>query len=442
MIDVFSNQALNTFWNYGCRSLAMYRTVGLDLETEEFPAVRSSVTVSDARAVSQNQDIWITDPPYADAIEYGELSEFFLAWYEMPLRRIFPDWYTDSKRALAVSGVDESFRASMVECYRNLAAHMPDDGMQVVMFTHQDAAVWADLALILWAAGLRVTAAWTIATETDSALKAGNYVQGTVLLVLRKQTGDETAFLDEVYPEVEREVRAQLDAMTALDEGEDPNFGDTDYQLAAYAAALRVLTRYARIEDLDVARELARPKGRRGEPSPVERVIADAVRVAADHLVPHGFDGHVWRTLGPAERFYLKGLDLEAHGELRAGAYQELARGFGMREYRDVMAATRANENRVKSPTEFRTAHMGAEGFGASLVRHALFAAREAAAHDDAGQGRAWLRAEVPNYWGERGRLVAVLRYLAERGRDLPAWSDGDARAAGLVAGAVENDSV
>jgi adenine-specific DNA methylase len=26
------------------------------------------------------QDIWLTDPPYADAIYYHELSEFFLAW--------------------------------------------------------------------------------------------------------------------------------------------------------------------------------------------------------------------------------------------------------------------------------------------------------------------------------------------------------------------------
>ena len=43
-------------------------------------------------------------------------------------------------------------------------------------------------SLIMWTAGLQVTAAWTIATETDSALKQGNYVQGTVLLVLRKQT--------------------------------------------------------------------------------------------------------------------------------------------------------------------------------------------------------------------------------------------------------------
>jgi hypothetical protein len=29
----------------------------------------------------------------------------------------------------------------MVDAYRNLAAHMPDNGMQVVMFSHQDAGV-------------------------------------------------------------------------------------------------------------------------------------------------------------------------------------------------------------------------------------------------------------------------------------------------------------
>ncbi|MCK5230849.1 MAG: hypothetical protein KAR13_11320 [Desulfobulbaceae bacterium] len=139
----------------------------------------------------------------------------------------------------------------MVECYANLTNHMPDNGLQLVMFTHQDALVWADLAVILWAAGLRVTAAWTIATETTSGLKKGNYVQGTVLLILRKRTDNETAFLDELYPEIEDEVRHQLDQMLALDDREDPNFADTDYQLAAYAAALRVLTGYGEIEGHD-----------------------------------------------------------------------------------------------------------------------------------------------------------------------------------------------
>ena len=57
----------------------------------------------------------------------------------------------------------------MVDCYRNFATHMPDNGLQVVMFTHTSAEVWADLALILWASGLRVVNAWTIGTETEAS---------------------------------------------------------------------------------------------------------------------------------------------------------------------------------------------------------------------------------------------------------------------------------
>jgi adenine-specific DNA methylase len=78
----------------------------------------------------------------------------------------------------------------MIDCYRRMAKLSPDDGLHVVMFTHQSADVWADLALILWTADLRVSAAWTVQTETMTVgLKQGNYVQGTVLLVLRKRIG-------------------------------------------------------------------------------------------------------------------------------------------------------------------------------------------------------------------------------------------------------------
>ena len=123
--------------------------------------------------------------------------------YKLNVRVIFPVRYADSKRALAVQGSGADFRRSMVDSYRNLTAHMPENGLQVVMFTHQDASIWADLTLILWAAGLRVTGAWTVGTETPFGVKEGNYVQGTVLMVLRKQTSTETAFLHEVVPDVD-----------------------------------------------------------------------------------------------------------------------------------------------------------------------------------------------------------------------------------------------
>ena len=436
--DTFANQALNTLWVYVTRPWPRMGTIVQYVPKSSKVHDKTYARPGDARESLWEADLWVTDPPYADAVNYHELSEFFLAWHEKPMQTLFPDWHTDSKRALAVRGADANFRRSMVECYRNLAAHMPDNGLQVVMFTHQDASVWADLALILWAAGLRVTAAWTIATETESALKEGNYVQGTVLMVLRKQTTGETAFLDEVVPEVDAEVKRQLDSMLALDDREDPNFSDADYQLAAYAAALRVLTRYGSIEDIDVSHELSRER-RRGEPNPIEKIIGDAVRTASNHLVPEGLPDRLWPRLTPKEKLYVKGLDVERHGDFRSGVYQEFARGFGVRDYRDLLHTGKANRTRLKTASEFARRDLGDSAFGRSLVRHALYAVWRAAESGEVADSLTWLRAELPGYWPQREALAAVLRYLAAL--DVDHWRE-DAAAARLVAGAVENDHV
>jgi len=438
--QVFANQALNTLLNYGSRGFSAINTsFFLDLKSYQVKA-NSFIQTTDARGTIKENDLWVTDPPYADAVNYQELSEFFLTIYAKPLKIIFPDWYNDSKRALAITGKDAHFRESMSECYLNLANNMPDDGMQVVMFTHQDASVWADLALILWASGLRVTAAWCIATETDSALKAGNYVQGTVLLILRKQTSDETAFLDEIYPKVELEVKRQLDEMLRLEDKEEPNFGDTDYQLAAYAAALRVLTQYQNIEDIDIQYELSKTR-KKGDKSPIVEIIDNAVKIACDYLVPATFDSFIWKSLTPEERFYLKGLDIESHGEYRSGAYQELARGFGLKDYKFCLETSKANENRLKTATEFANKNLGDLGFGRSLTRTALYAIREVVATEDAQKGKMLLRSEIIDYWNQRRLIIEILKYLGTMEYKIPHWQQ-DAKAAMLLAGAVENDNV
>jgi adenine-specific DNA methylase len=438
VIQTFSNQALNTLVSFAGRGMIRLADSWF-LNLSEARAARSSfVAVSDARAVSYESDLWINDPTYADAINYHELSEFFLAWYSRQLGRLFHNWHMDSRRALAVTGSDNSLRKSMVDCYRKLATHMPENGMQVVMFTHQDAGVWADLSLILWAADLRVTAAWTIGTETPFGGKQGNYVQGTVLLVLRKQRGQKTAFLDEVYQEVEAEVRRQLDTMRDLDDAKDPNFSDTDYQLAAYAAALRVLTS-RKIEEIDVAYELTRTRAK-GEKSPVEELIQRAVKIACDHLVPRGIEPHLWKTLTAMERFYVKGLELETHGEHRVGVYQELARGFGVEEYKPLLASTKANETRLKTASEFGRKELGERGFAASLVRHALFATCKTAETESPREGLTWLTTEVKDYGSNRARLLEILEFLAalRHHAALRHWHK-DAEAAYTLAGALRN---
>ena len=440
--DTFANQALNTLVNYSMRpTFALKRTWAVEY-TPTILTGSSSTSVCDARAELSNSDIWITDPAYADAINYEELSEFFLAWYSKRLRKRFPDWYAHSKRSLAVRGSDATFRLAMVDCYRNFTCRMPDDGFQIVMFTHTDAEVWSDLALILWAAGLRVSQAWTIATETEvSGLKSGNYVQGTVLLVLRKQTGTDYADLSDVYPEIQREGESQMDALLALNERSDRDFDDSDYQLAAYAAALRVLTSYKTIEDIKVEQELRRVR-KRGEASPLTALIEEAVKIASNYLVPSGIDKPVWRELKPEERLYVKGLEIEAHGDYRSGVYMEFARGYGVKEYRFLLADTKANRTRLKTPTEFRSGSLSGAGFAAALLRHVLYAVYKSAEEDDPDVGRRYLKLEYPSYHQRQRDIVALLRYLAHTPTPAMAHWQRDAQAADVLAGLIANDTL
>ncbi len=439
----FSNQALNTLYNFSARPISKLNTTWFIFDRPKKVkkiTTPSSINTVDAREISQECDFWVTDPPYADAVSYHELSQYFLGWNCQILQKAFPEWKTNTRAALAVRGAGNSFKQSMVEIYSHLSAMMSVEGMQLIMFTHQDPSVWADLGMILWAAGLQVSAAWTISTETDSSLKKGNYVQGTVLLVLRKREVDDIAFLDEIYPLIEDEVREQLDKMLAIDDKDEPNFGDTDYQLAAYAAALRVLTQFSEIEGMDIKHELFRER-EKGEKSEFEKIIDRAVEIACNHLVPEDFAEFHWKSLTADERLYLKGMELEKHGELRNGAYQELAKGFGVRDYNFLYANTKSNEARFKTASEFKRTNLKGNVFDKSLVRHLLFAIHETVRKETVQEGLNYLKVEVPDYWNVRKRALEILRYLSrlEHIPHLLHWKK-DAEAARVLAGAVEND--
>ena len=319
--------------------------------------------------------------------------------------------------------------------------------------------------MILWAAGLKATAAWTISTETEAAgIKKGNYVQGTVCLVLRKRTVNEPGFLDEVYPLVEDEVRRQIASMQALDEDGEPNFNDADYQLAAYAAALKVLTQYGNLDGKDVEHEVFAVRGK-NEKSDFQIVIERALGIACDTLVPRGLDNS-WRGLSLVERYYLRALDIESRGERRKGMYEELARGFGVTDIKPLLKSDKANGARMFTPSGLaasllgqiqgaeadsaplpirrgRAGTAGTHPFAAAPLRHLMFAIRETSAADSSPEpGRQYLRDTFDQgYWGKREGFVFLLEWLAALGNaeGMNEWV-ADSEAARILAGRLRND--
>ena len=397
------------------------------IEAKSFPiaaGVQTAVENNAANILAGTNDIYVTDPPYGDAVKYEEILDFFIAWMRKNPPPEFAEWVWDSRRSLAIKGEDEDFRRNMVAAYKRMTECMPDNGIQVIMFTHQSGSIWADMANIVWASGLQVTAAWYVVTETDSPLREGSYVKGTVLLVLRKRQGIHRTTRDDLAWEIQEEVEAQVLALAGLNQEakgfyRDENvFEDADIQMAGYAAALRVLTRYATIDGRDMTVEAIRPRVK-GETTFVDGLIAFAVNTANQCLVPQGIPNAHWNKLSGAERFYLKMLDMEARGAKTLDNYQNFAKAFKVRDFHALMGDQRANHARLKSAIDFVRAEMseGSE-LHQSVLRAVLYAVMELVKNLDGAEVLAHLTLNIPNYYGDmtqRELAIELSDYLAKR---------------------------
>ncbi len=423
IMATFTNQALNPLMNYGMKAYSHSTSyIEESIPTSRIGSSSFAVAVHAAAGLFVPSDIFVTDPPYADAINYHEITEFFIAWLRKNPPPPFDRWIWDSRRDLAIKGKDEHFRRDMVAAYAAMTKHMPDNGLQIVMFTHQDAAVWADIGAILWAAGLRVTAAWNIVTETESALKAGNYVQGTICLVLRKRLGDSNARRMEIEAEIEDAVREKLETLEALDEAwaAETLYTDGDLTLAAYASALQVVTSYSSIDRQPLDRDLYR-KLKKGERTMIRDLIDYAAEVANGLLVPESFPRDMWRDLSPSERFYVRMLDMESKGAAKVADLQNFAKSFAYGGYASLMASTIANAASLKGAADFKGQMLASEsdkseGFAGTQLRQVLFAVWKTLEKENPKLGVTALKTEyAADYWTRRQKLIALADYIAAK---------------------------
>jgi putative DNA methylase len=422
---VFYNQALNTLYNYGARG-TRYVTQLVVRDYKSYPLLSNCRQIVDATPsdqMSEAQDVYVTDPPYGDAVKFEEILDFFIAWLRKNPPAEFANWVWDSRRSLAIKGEGEDFRRGMVAAYKRMTECMPDNGIQIIMFTHQNGAIWGDMANIVWASGLQVTAAWYVATETDSALRAGSHVKGTVLLVCRKRQGSLKTTRDDLAWELQEEVESQVQALTGLNQQakglyRDENvFEDADLQMAGYAAALRVLTRYAIIDGRDMTAEAIRPRVK-SETTFVDDLIDFAVDTANQCLIPQGIPKTHWDRLTGVERFYLKLIDLESKGRKTLDNYQNFAKAFKVRDFHALMASQKANQARLKSAVEFGKTEMSdSSELHQSVLRAVLYAMMELVKNVDVDQMLAHLTFNVPNYYGDmsqRQLIIDLCDYLAQ----------------------------
>jgi hypothetical protein len=101
-----------------------------------------------------------------------------------------------------------------------------------------------------------------------------------------------------------------------------------------------------------------------------------------------------------------------------------MARGFGVQDYRAMLASAAANNVRLKTAKEFgrrdlrragsqdQAEDRALQGFAGSIVRHVLYGIYAARETERLKSALDWFEANLPDYWSNQPRVLQLLDYI------------------------------
>ena len=252
-------------------------------------------------------DAVITDPPYYSSIYYADLSAFFYVWLKRIVGDLYPEHFTlpaPPKRREAVAQPSEHggdaaeanahyqdlMRRSFAEARRVLKPGAP----LICVYAHRTTEGWATLISALVEAGLTVTEAWPVQTESRgrvNALGAAALSDSIFFVARRRDASGAGRYETDVEPELHRIARERVRTLWAGGKG----IGGADLLMAAVGAGLRAYTRFARVEYAN------------GEPAPAARYLREVEGVVLDVMLDEifGLRGAAVGSVDALTRFYI-----------------------------------------------------------------------------------------------------------------------------------------
>ena len=234
----FTRQALPIVWDF-CEVNPFSGSTGSFERATDWVVMTLNYSGEPAHVVQRNAEEMsgtefsavVTDPPYYDAINYADLSDFFYVWLKRSIGFLHPDLLglpLTPKRQQTVVNVyasdindgkerkkeaRERYVASMAKAFHAMARSLEPDGVTGVVFAHTDPDAWATLIEGLLGAGLVPDASWPIDTELQNKVSGLGQARlsTSVWMACRKREGDATdAFLSDVMEEMRPVIRERL----------------------------------------------------------------------------------------------------------------------------------------------------------------------------------------------------------------------------------------
>jgi adenine-specific DNA methylase len=119
-------------------------------------------------------DLIISDPPYADNVNYSELSDFFYVWLRLVLQDRYK-WFKAKetpKDAEAIISPDRplNYYEKLVEIFSATKSKLKPEGLLVFTFHHSNKQIWFKLADVLLRSGFQVVKTYSIPSEARNVL--------------------------------------------------------------------------------------------------------------------------------------------------------------------------------------------------------------------------------------------------------------------------------
>jgi adenine-specific DNA methylase len=265
----------------------------------------ASVLRGDAQALGFSDstfDAVIVDPPYYDAVQYADLSDFFYVWLKRSIGHIHPAVFatplTPKRQEIIESRADpkspehishDEFERRLQLALGEMARVVKDDGLVAIVFAHTDVEAWERLLRALRTARLVVTTSWPMRSEAANRTTAhiSAVLGSSVVLVCRVQHAGQEGFYDDVVRALEQRIAERLDAF------EEMGLVGADYFVSAIGPAFEVFAQYSRIVKLS------------GEEVDVSDLIVLARQSVARHAMRRLLGEESLAALDPESLFYL-----------------------------------------------------------------------------------------------------------------------------------------
>ena len=201
-------------------------------------------------------DAVVVDPPYYDAFQYGDLSDFFYVWLKRSIGHLYPTLFaapfTPKQQEIIESRAQpqspefishDEFERRLQRALGELARVVKPDGMVSIVFGHTDVVAWERLLRALRVAGLIVTTSWPMRSEMINRTTAHRsaVLGSSVVLVCRPQHAAEEGFYDDVVRELEQRVTERLATFDGM------GLVGADYFVSAVGPAFEVFANYKRV---------------------------------------------------------------------------------------------------------------------------------------------------------------------------------------------------